>query len=178
MEFNALNEARLSVRDFNGQAVSEDLLRQMVAAAQQAPSWKNSQTTRYYCICTPEKVAEFREKVLPGFNQNSTAKAGAYVVSTYVKNRAGFDREGNADNEIGNGWGAYDLGLHDMTLTLKAKDLGLETLIMGLRDADAIRQMCGVSDAEEVMSVIAVGYADAVPNKPVRKPLEDVAKFF
>ena len=179
MEFQQVIDARQSVRSFNGKQVSEDILRQMVAAAQAAPSWKNTQTSRYYCISTPELVSKFRETVLPGFNQNSTAGATAYVISTYKKNISGFNKAtGEADNEVGNGWGAYDLGLHDMLLCAKATELGVDTLIMGLRDAKVVADICNIPEEEQVMSIIAVGYrGESVSAKPPRKDVDAIAKF-
>ncbi len=177
MEFTKVIEARQSVRSFNGQQVSEDILRQMIAAAQEAPSWKNSQTSRYYCVVTPEQVAKFRETVLPGFNQNSTKDATAYVISTFKKGISGFT-QGEADNEVGDGWGAYDLGLHDMLLCAKATELGVDTLIMGLREADVVAKICGIPEDEQVMSIIAVGYrSESVSKKPRRKDVDEIAKF-
>ena len=179
MEFQELIEKRQSVRSYTGQPVAEDLLRQMVASAQQAPSWKNTQTSRYYCVCTADMVAKFRESVLPGFNQNSTAGAGAYIVTTYKKNISGFNKAtGEPDNELGNQWGAYDLGLHDMLLCAKATELGLATLIMGLRDADQVAAMLNIPAEEQIVSIIAVGYPDAPTAKPARKELDAIAKFF
>ncbi len=179
MEFQQVIDARQSVRSFNGKQVSEDILRQMVAAASAAPSWKNTQTSRYYCISTPELVAKFRETVLPSFNQNSTAGATAYVVSTYRKNISGFNKAtGEPDNEVANGWGAYDLGLHDMLLCAKATELGVDTLIMGLRDANVVADICDIPEDEQVMCIIAVGYrGDNVSNKPPRKDIDVIAKF-
>ena len=179
MEFSELIKKRQSVRSYTGEPVSADLLRAMVEAAKEAPSWKNTQTSRYYCICTPEKVNEFREAALPSFNQNSTANAGAYVVTTYRKNISGFNKAtGEPDNEVGNQWGAYDLGLHDMLLCAKATELGLATLIMGLRDAAQVASLLDIPEDEQVMSIIAVGYAQNPTAKPPRKDTEAIAKFF
>lgn len=179
MEFQQVIEERKSVRSFNGQKVSEVDLKAMVAAAQQAPSWKNTQTSRYYVISSDDTVAKFRETALPGFNQDSTAKATAFVVTTFVKNISGFSKAtGQPDNEVANGWGAYDLGLHDMLLCAKATELGISTLIMGLRDNGAVADICGIPETEQIMSIIAVGYAaeDTTP-KPPRKDMEKIAKF-
>ncbi|MCR5469227.1 MAG: nitroreductase family protein [Lachnospiraceae bacterium] len=177
MEFQKVIEARQSVRKFNGKQVSEDIIREMISAAKEAPSWKNSQTSRYYCVVSPDQVAKFRETVLPVFNQNSTADATAYIVTTFKKGIAGFT-QGTADNEVGDGWGAYDLGLHDMLLCAKAVELGVDTLIMGLRDANVVAEFCGIPDDEQVMCIIAVGYrADDVSKKPGRKAVDDIAKF-
>lgn len=179
MEFQKVIESRQSVRDFNSQKVSEENIKEMLLAASQAPSWKNTQTSRYYCILSDELVKEFRETVLPGFNQNSTKNAPCYIVTTFKKNISGFDKAtGQPDNEVANGWGAYDLGLHDMLLCAKATELGLDTLIMGLRDCDVVAKMLDIPETEQIMSIIAVGYrGENVTPKPPRKDIEAIAKF-
>ena len=86
--------------------------------------------------------------------------------------------DGTPVNEIGNGWGAYDLGLHDAYLVLAAKNAGYDTLIMGIRDADAIRERLSIPENEEIMSVIAVGKAAEEPGLRPRKAPEEVTRFF
>ena len=56
-----------------------------------------------------------------------------------MKDTAGFSN-GKPDNDAGNYWGAYDLGLHDAYLILAASNAGYDTLIMGIRDAEILRQ--------------------------------------
>ena len=175
MEFKELISARRSIRSYDS-GIDRDTLAAILKEAQQAPSWKNQQTSRCYAVLTPETLEELREAALPSFNRNSSAKA-ALVVTAYVKDVVGFS-DGVPANEIGNGWGAYDLGLHDAYLVLAAKNAGFDTLIMGLRDADVIRDRLGIPANEEIMSVIAVGKSAAeTPARP-RKPLEEVVKFF
>ena len=116
MEFTKLLEERRSIRAFAPEKhVTAEQIQEIVQAAIQAPSWKNSQTTRYYALVTPEKVEEFSAKCLPEFNQKSS-KGAALVVTAFVKDRSGFTQDGTPDNEVGNGWGYYDLGLHDENL--------------------------------------------------------------
>lgn len=51
MEFQNLIEKRRSVRKYvERNTVTKDEILSMIKAAQEAPSWKNSQTGRYYCI--------------------------------------------------------------------------------------------------------------------------------
>ena len=176
MEFKELITARRSIRKYEGGISHEDLA-EILRAAQQAPSWKNQQTSRCYAVETPETLEDLREKALPSFNRNSSARA-ALVVTTFVKDTVGFDNEGKADNEIGNGWGAYDLGLHDAYLVLAAKNLGYGTLIMGLRDAEVLRAKLGIPANEEIMSVIAVGKPAESPAPRPRKAMEEVVRFF
>lgn len=91
------------------------------------------------------------------------------IITTFVHDRAGFQKDGSADNELGNGWGCYDLGLQNENLILKATDLGLSTLIMGLREADRLREILNIPETETIVSVIAVGKAAEDPIRPHRK---------
>ena len=176
MEFRELISARRSVRKYEG-AIDRETLAGILKEARKAPSWKNQQTARCYAAVTPETLEDLRAAALPSFNRNSSANA-ALVVTTYVKNVVGFTDGGDPVNEIGNGWGAYDLGLHDAYLILAAKNAGYDTLIMGIRDAGVIRTKLGIPENEEIMSVIAVGKAAEEPAERPRKALDEVVKFF
>lgn len=79
------------------------------------------------------------------------------------------DYHGEPVNECANGWGYYDLGLQNENFVLKAKESGLDTLIMGIRDGEAIREFLNVPETEQVVSVIAVGYAAKDSHMPKLK---------
>ena len=163
MEFQNLIEKRRSVRKYvERNMVTKDEILSMIKAAQEAPSWKNSQTGRYYCIMDEKNVEQFRRECLPEMNAGKCENA-VLLVSTFVHNRAGFQKDGTADNEIGNGWGCYELGYG--------------TLIMGIRDADKIREFCSVPETETVVGVIAVGVPGEEPGRPKRKDTEEIVKF-
>ena len=175
MEFKELIAERRSVRNYQS-AIEHDALVQILKEAQQAPSWKNQQASRCYAAETPEILEDLRAAALPSFNRNSSAHA-ALIVTAYVRNVVGFN-DGVPVNEIGNGWGAYDLGLHDAYLTLAARNAGYDTLIMGIRDADIIRARLNIPENEEIMSVIAVGRRGAEPSMRPRTELDEVVRFF
>lgn len=177
MEFKTLLDERRSVRKYQPAEISSEQIEEIITAALLAPSWKNTQTGRYYAVCGKNKIDEFRNTALLSGNPDKCENTACLIVSTFKKNIAGFSRTGEPDNEIGNGWGAYDLGMQAENLVLKAKELGYDTLIMGLRDADAIRKFCDIPEEEEVMAVIAVGKRDEDPQMPPRKTMEKVLKF-
>lgn len=52
------------------------------------------------------------------------------------------------------------------------------SLIMGGRDADALRSIFGIPEGETIMAVIALGYRAVDPQRPARKPLDEIVKFF
>lgn len=178
MELNELFQTRRSVRDFQAeQTVPNTAVEEILHAAQLAPTWKNSQTGRYYVVESPAMLAQVQETCLPAFNQKSSAGAPVLIVTTFVRDVSGYTN-GQPDNELGNEWGAYDLGLQNAYLILKASELGLDTLIMGIRDAQALRQLLRIPENEEVTAVIALGRRKGEPIFRPRKPLEEIAQFF
>jgi len=177
MELQSALENRKSIRSYLSKDVEPEKLTALIEAASLAPSWKNSQTARYYVIHTPEKLEQIRA-TLPEFNRKNCEQAPALIITTVVLNRSGYERNGEPTNELGNGWGFYDCGLGSMALLLKATELGLSTLVMGIRDAAKIREILEIPENEAVVSVISVGYSDADPERPARKPIEKLAHFF
>lgn len=63
-------------------------------------------------------------------------------------------------------------------LILRARELGLDTLIMGIRDEKAIREALSIPENELLGAVIAVGYRAINPDKPKRKTVDDILKLF
>jgi len=177
MEFNDLLQRRRSVREYINKTVEEEKIREMIEAAIQAPSWKNSQVTRYYVV-SGQKTLEQIKSALAEFNQKNVSGAPVLIVTTIVRNRSGYERDGTPSNELGNGWGYYDCGLQNMNLLLKASELGLSSLVMGIRDAEKIRDMLDVPENEAIVSVIGIGYSDADGVKPARKSVDDITRFF
>lgn len=179
MELQEVIEKRRSIRDYvKGVVIPKEDIDQIISAAIMAPSWKNSQTARYVVVTSEECKNKLREEALPPFNQNNTVSASAYIITSFVKNRAGFDTDGNPDNELGNEWGAYDLGLANSLLCLKAVELGYDTLIMGIRNSDKLRELFDIPESEEVVSVLGLGKRNVEPKMPPRKAVEDVTRFF
>ena len=175
MEFTELIKKRRSVRSYEETLISHEDLVTILTQAQQAPSWKNQQTARCYAAETKEAADALRAACLPEFNRKNSAGA-ALIVTTFVRDVVGY-AAGEPVNGGGNFWGAYDLGLHDAYLVLAASNAGYDTLIMGIRDADAIRKQLQIPENEQIMSVIALGKKTKEPIGRPRKELDEVARF-
>lgn len=178
MELNESAESRRSIRAYKNRPVEREKIEEIICFLQNAPSWKNSQTGRYYIVMSPDKVLQVKEKCLPDFNRNNCKDAPVLIVTAFEKSHSGFDKDKNPVNEIGDKWGAYDLGLQNQLLMLKARELGLDTLIMGIRDGEALRSELDIPDSQEVVAVISLGYRDINPDKPKRKDISEIARFF
>ena len=174
--FDEVLMTRRSIRSYDAtKTISKEEVRQLLAAVQEAPSWANQQPTKYYVAISPEKL-EAAQNAIYG-NKERVAGAPVLIVSTYERGKSGFFR-GQPTNEIGDGWGAYDNGLSNCYLVLKARAMGFDTLIMGMRDGDALRSIFNIPAEETVMAVISLGYRDQEPNQPEHRPLDEVVKFF
>ncbi len=174
--FDEVITSRRSVRKYDAsKKISEAEVRDLIKAVQDAPSWANQQPTKYYVAISPEKLAAVQDMV--GGNKERIKDAPVLIVSTYERGKSGFF-QGEQSNEVGDGWGAYDNGLSNCYLVLKARAMGFDTLIMGMRDADKLRELFSIPENETVMAVISLGYRAEEPNRPERKNLDEIVKFF
>lgn len=57
-------KTRRSVRKFKQEPISKDIIEDLVLDASYAPSWKNTQTTRYIAITDAEIKAKLAEELL------------------------------------------------------------------------------------------------------------------
>lgn len=175
MELQTCIEQRRSVRKYKKQSVPRELIREIIRAATFAPSWKNSQVPRYY-------VAEGNAKkelasYLGEFNGRNVQDAPVLIVSTVVNKRSGFTRTGEYEKHLKDGFQYYDCGMQSMNLCLKAYELGLATLVMGIYDEAAIRKLFDIDEAQIIVAVTAVGYADGETSMPKRKSVDDITVF-
>ena len=174
--FDSVIATRRSVRSYDAsKIITEAEVRTLLTATQEAPSWANMEPTKYYVAISEAKRTALLEMV--GGNKERVSDAPVLIVSTFESGKSGFFR-GQQTNEVGDGWGAYDNGLSNAYLILQARAMGFDTLIMGMRDADAIRAEFGIPETETVMAVIALGYRAQEPSRPERRPLDDVVSFF
>ena len=168
--------SRRSVRSYDpDKKISEAEVRTLLAASQDAPSWANQEPTKYYVAIGDEKRQALLEMI--GGNKDRVAGAPVLIVSTFEMQKSGFFR-GQPANDVGDFWGAYDNGLANAYLVLQARAMGFDTLIMGMRESDKIRAEFEIPENECIMAVIALGYRAEEPNRPKRRELDDIVKFY
>ena len=175
MKFSELIEARRSVRKYAKSEISKDEMTKIVEEALNAPSWKNTETTRYYAAIGDDVKAKIWSDALPGFNAASSENAAALVAVTFVPGESGYMGDTPA-NELGEMWGAYDCGLASSYFILAAKNHGWDTLIMGIRDTAKVKAILNIPEKEILTSVIAVGKSAQPYFKNPRKPVTEVLK--
>jgi nitroreductase len=68
----------------------------------------------------------------------------------------------------------FDIGIAAQNICLQAQDMGLGAVVMGLFDHNKTREILGVPEGYEVVTMIPVGY----PAKPASAPKRrEIAEF-
>jgi len=176
VSFDDVIKTRRSVRSYDAtKTISEAEVRELLTSAQEAPSWANQQPTKYYVAHSAAMIDSVKNYI--GGNSRNVEGAPVLIVSTFERGKSGFFN-GNPANDLGDLWGAYDNGLANAYLVLKARAMGFDTLIMGMRDSDALRRLFGIPENETITAVISLGYRSGEPRQPQHKNLDDIVKFF
>ena len=170
---------RRSIRKFTSEPISHEVLQSVVETASYAPSWKNTQITRYIAVEDPELKSNIAKKATAAHpnNANIINSAPVLIVVTMIKNRSGFERDGSYSTHRGEGWQMFDAGVASEAFCLAAYDKGLGTVIMGIIDDEKIAALLNVPEGREVVAVIPVGYPAESPVAPKRKPVEEMVTY-
>lgn len=158
---------RRSIRKFKADAVSRELLAEIVETASYSPSWKHTQITRYIAVegALKDRIARECTSMYPP-NGDIIAAAPVLVAITIIKNRSGFERDGSFSTPRGDGWQMYDAGIASQSLCLAAYEKGLGSVILGLFDQSAAESLLQLPEDRELVALIPVGYPDETPLFP------------
>ena len=169
-------KTRRSIRKFEDRPVRVDLIEDLVETASYAPTWKNTQTTRYIAVTDPALKAKIASDCVMGYagNTNIINSAPVLIVTTIVHGRAGFERDGSFSTSKEDRWEVYDAGICAQTFCLAAHDAGLGTVIMGVYDEKAVADALDLPEGQIASCLIALGYADQDPQAPKRKEVGEL----
>lgn len=168
---------RRSIRQFTEQPVPHELLEQIVETASFAPSWKNTQVTRYIAVEGDMKDKLAACTTLWAGNGTIMNSAPMVIAVTVVTGRSGFERDGSFSTGKGDGWQMYDAGAANEAFCLAAYEQGLGTVIMGLYDEEDAAKLLEIPEDQELVALIAIGYPAVSPEAPKRKPVSDLLSY-
>ena len=169
-------KSRRSVRKFLEKSVSVEDVENIINIATYAPSWKNSQTTRYVLVNDSELKTRLAKECMMGFeyNINNALGAPALVVITTVNKRSGYERDGSFSTAKGTHWQSFDAGIATQTFCLAAHEMGFATVIMGIFEEQKVVDLLDIEEGRSVSAIVAIGYADENPQAPKRKTVEEL----
>ncbi len=180
MEAIKVIKERRSVRKFKEEKVAHDVVNEIVEAASYAPSWKNTQITRYIVVEDEAIKAKIADECVLDFvyNAKTIKRAPQLVVVSAVLGRSGFEKDGSYTTPKEDRWQNFDTGIATQTFCLAAADKGVGTVILGIFDDDKVAEAIGLEDGQQVHALVAMGYPETEPSAaPPRKTAEELVKF-
>ncbi len=169
---------RRSIRRFTDKPVPQDVLSRIVETASFAPSWKNTQITRYIAV-----EGDLKDKIASectssyAKNGETIQNAPLMIAVTFVKNRSGFERDGSYSTPKEGGWQMFDAGLAVQTFCLAAYEQGLGTAILGIFDEAKTASYLEISENNELVALISIGYPAEEPSAPRRKSVDELLSY-
>jgi len=195
----SLNEAIYNcraMRRIKSDEVPEEVLLELIDAANQAPSGSNTQNARWIVVRDPKA-----KQALADLNR----KHGAPYIAASVENPANEKQKRMLDAVVWQmdhmheipalivacfdypekveGLGVYRSagsvwpGIQNLLLTARALGLGAAPTTLALRDQDAVRQVLNLPDTFASLCLIPVGYPIGKFGPVVRKPRAETMRF-
>ncbi len=174
MEVKECILSRRSIREFTDEKMTKEDFEKIVEMAAYAPSWKNTQTSRYLVVTDEKKKKLLADECMMGFagNQQVTENAAALVIVTTVEKRSGFERDGSFSTSKGTHWQSFDAGIASQTFCLAAHSLGFGTVMMGIFDEEKVKKTVSIPEDQSVSVLIAIGHPMNQPQAPKRKEID------
>ena len=171
-------KGRRSIRKFQDKPVPKDVLAQVVEVASFAPSWKNTQITRYIAVegDLKNKIATDCTTPYPK-NGEHIANAPMLIAITVLKNRCGYERDGSFTTPRKDTWQMFDAGIATEAFCLAAHELGLGTVILGIFDEAKAAEYLELPEDRELIALVPIGYPAEAPVAPARKTVEDLLSY-
>ena len=176
MEVIKAIKERRSIRKYKSDPVSDNDLKEVLEAAQWAPSWANTQCWEFIIVKDPVTKRKLAE-TLPSMNPALSAftEAPVVIVACAQLVKAGHFK-GKAVTDKGD-WYMFDVALAMQNLTLAAHSKGLGTVHVGFFDAKAVAQILGVPEGVVVIEMTPLGYPEEEAKATSRKELHEFISY-
>jgi nitroreductase len=157
---------RRSVRKFKDRAVGNEIIEELLNAAQMAPSAGNLQGRDYIVVSNKISKQKLKEAAL---GQSFIEQAPVVIVVV-----ANIERSSRIYRSRGELYAIQDATAGVENLLLAAHSMGLATCWVGAFDENAVSEILGIPHKTRPVAIIPVGYADEAPAAPPRMGLDRV----
>ncbi len=157
---------RRSIRKFKDSAIKEEIIEELLEAAQMAPSAGNLQARDFIVISnkiTKQKLAQ------AALDQSFIEQAPVVIVVV-----ANIDRSSRVYKSRGELYAIQDATAAVMNLLLAAHSEGLATCWVGAFNEYSVSEILGIPLRTTPIAIIPVGYPDEKPKSPLRMGLDKV----
>ena len=195
----SLNEAIYNcraMRRLKFDAVPEELLVQLIDAANQAPSGSNSQKARWIVVRDPAIKAQLAEQnrkhaepyIAPNVANPPSPKVKRMLDAVVWQMEhmhevpalivACFDYPEKVEGlGVYRSAGSVWPGIQNLLLTARSLGLGAAPTTLALRDQDAVRRILGLPETFAALCMIPVGYPMGKFGPVTRHPVNEIMRF-
>jgi len=177
MELQEAILKRRSIRRFTEDVVTDDELQQIFETVRWSPSWGNTQVWEFVVVRERELIHKLTEtyRMDKGTNPaTNCSRAASALIVVCAKTGVSGCYGGKESTRFSN-WFMFDLGIATQTLCLKAHEMGLGTVVVGLLDHEVCKQLIALPDGYEAVAVIPIGRPAVEPKAgPPRKAVADM----
>ena len=191
-----------AMRRLNTKKVPEELLRELISAANQAPSGSNTQGARWIVVRDPQikqRLADLNRQGVetylaplidnPGSLSHQSGDKRKRMVDAVVWQKehmheipaliiACMDFGAPATNDmIARGNGSIWPGIQNLLLAARALELGAAPTTLALNDRKAVADVLNLPDSMAAYALSPVGYPLGSFGPVTRKPLEEILRF-
>lgn len=173
MELQEAILKRRSIRKYTDYYVTDEQINEILEAARWAPSWANTQVWEFIVV-RDKKLIEQITGTYPEKNPafKCSLAASALIIGCAKTGASGF-KEGKQRTKFSS-WFMFDVGMAVQNLCLKAHEIGLGTVVVGLMDHDKCKEILSLPDGYEVVVSIPIGKPVEADKGPTpRKELKD-----
>jgi len=199
MEFEDVVKGRRSVRNYDtSKEVSNEQLKELFELVKLSPSSHNLQPGEFVVVRSREKKMFLKECAN---NQQQIGDASAVIIVLGTKSPAAraesiaadrikkgmMDEEKkkrflaavksiSEDEDAAKLWTVCSTSLSAMTLMLAAKNMGLDTCVIGSCDTELVKKEFSIPENYEIVMMITLGYSKSKeqPERPMRYGYEDI----
>lgn len=174
MELQEAILQRRSVRRFSDAPVGDETLREIFEAVRFSPSWANTQVWEFVVVRNRDLISQITGTYSEKNPASKCSQAASALIVVCGKTGTSGCYDGKDVTKY-DCWFMFDLGIATQTLCLKAHELGLGTVVVGLMNHDACKKLVGLPEDYEVAAVIPIGYPAVDPKAgPPRKAVGDM----
>lgn len=165
---------RRSIRQYKDTPVPDEALKTVLEAARWAPSWANTQCTRYVVVRDPATKAKLAEVVNKGNPSTEALKTAPIVIVACAELKKSGYYKGEAATDRGD-WFMFDVGIAMENLALAAHALGLGTVHVGyIPDSKKLGEILDLPEGVTAVEMTPLGYPAVEAKAPPRKELAEI----
>ncbi len=159
---------RRSVRRYEKQEVSDELLCKLVDAGRWAPSGSNIQPLHYTIVRTPEQI-----KKVKAFTPGMSAEVPAVIAVC-----ADLDLAARKGGKLGcETLAVLDAAMAAQNILLAATELGLGSCVIRSFNPEAVQTILKLPETIVPQLLVSVGYPARIPKPPRRKEIEAITSW-